>query len=278
MEKMKEEPIEGQETAVVENTEKADKKSKKKAEEKKKEEHAESGEEKPSFFESPGYKKTMGYLYGWGASVVIVGALFKINHWPGAGLMLVVGMSIEALIFFFSVFEPAHKEVDWTKVYPELKEGAEPNTTSPKGGGGGSVNSLFAEKIDEMFANAHITPEMFNHLSDGLNKLHKTTTDISNVANVITANDRYAGELQTMTDNLIKLNEFYTNQMQVSAKQMEDTRMLQDNMNKILENLSSSMDDAVKYRTEINELSQKVEALNTMYGKMLNALATVNNK
>ena len=99
------------------------------------------------------------------------------------------------------------------------------------------------------------------------------------MTNVVSANDQYAGELQKMTDQLVKLNDFYANQMQVSTKQMEDTRKLQDNMNQIMENLNESLDDAKKYRTEINELSQKVAALNDMYGKMLGALSmTVNNK
>ncbi len=67
-----------------------------------------------------GWKNFMKYLYGWGASIVILGALFKILHLPGAATMLMFGMGIEAIIFFFSAFEPIHEEVDWTLVYPEL--------------------------------------------------------------------------------------------------------------------------------------------------------------
>jgi len=67
-----------------------------------------------------GWKNFMKYLYGWGATAVIVGALFKLMHWPGAGIMLTIGMTVEAVIFFFSAFEPIHEEVDWTLVYPEL--------------------------------------------------------------------------------------------------------------------------------------------------------------
>lgn len=66
------------------------------------------------------WKNFMKYLYGWGASVVILGALFKILHLPGAGLMLMAGMGTETVIFFFSAFEPIHEELDWTLVYPEL--------------------------------------------------------------------------------------------------------------------------------------------------------------
>lgn len=65
-------------------------------------------------------KTVMGLLYGLGASIVIVGALFKIQHWPGAGIMLTVGLLTEALIFAVSAFEPPHMDIDWTLVYPEL--------------------------------------------------------------------------------------------------------------------------------------------------------------
>ena len=72
------------------------------------------------FVESKAYKNIMKYVYGWGAAVVLMGALFKIMHWPGAGPMLIAGMGTEVLIFFLSAFEPLHEEVDWTLVYPEL--------------------------------------------------------------------------------------------------------------------------------------------------------------
>ena len=73
-----------------------------------------------SLFASKKWKNFMAKLYGFGAAVVIVGALFKIQHWPGAGLMLIVGLGTEAVIFIFSAFEPLHEEYDWTLVYPEL--------------------------------------------------------------------------------------------------------------------------------------------------------------
>jgi gliding motility-associated protein GldL len=70
--------------------------------------------------QSSGWKNFIAKLYGLGASVVIIGALFKIQHWPLAGTMLTIGLLTEALIFFFSAFEPLHEEVDWSLVYPEL--------------------------------------------------------------------------------------------------------------------------------------------------------------
>ncbi|MCR4736547.1 MAG: gliding motility protein GldL, partial [Bacteroidales bacterium] len=82
-----------------------------------------------------GYKNFMAKLYGWGAAVVILGALFKILHWPGANIMLMVGMFTETIIFFFSAFEPLHVEYNWALVYPELaiaEEPAEPSKREKK--------------------------------------------------------------------------------------------------------------------------------------------------
>ena len=68
------------------------------------------------------WRSTMGYFYSIGAAIVILGALFKLQHWPAGGLMLTIGMSCESLIFFLSAFEPVVDIPDWAKVYPQLKE------------------------------------------------------------------------------------------------------------------------------------------------------------
>ena len=60
------------------------------------------------------YKTMMPKLYGWGAALVIIGALFKIEHLPGASIMLILGLDIEAIIFFFSAFEKQPEETDWS--------------------------------------------------------------------------------------------------------------------------------------------------------------------
>jgi len=66
------------------------------------------------------YKVFMARLYGIGASVVIIGALFKITHIRGADVMLFVGLITESIIFFFSAFEPPYIDPDWSLVHPEL--------------------------------------------------------------------------------------------------------------------------------------------------------------
>ena len=89
----------------------------------------------------------MAKLYGWGAAIVIIGALFKIQHWEGASLMLILGLGTEAFIFFMSAFEKPHEEPDWSLVYPQLAtgEGAEKTPT---------------QQLDNMLADANIDATM----------------------------------------------------------------------------------------------------------------------
>ena len=96
------------------------------------------------FFASRKYKLFVKYLSGFGASVVIVGALFKIMHWPGCDIMLILGLLTEAGIFAFIALEPMHEDPDWTRVFPELavQENNEENRLLPllkKGVGGGGA-------------------------------------------------------------------------------------------------------------------------------------------
>ena len=113
-------------------------------------------------FETKKGKKMMGMLYGWGASIVIVGALFKIMHWPGAGAMLTTGLLTEAVIFAFSAFEPPHMDVDWSLVYPELAgmgeevDLLEESTSEDKG--------TITEQLDTMLEDARIGPELIESL------------------------------------------------------------------------------------------------------------------
>ena len=162
--------------------------------------------------QSSGWKNFMAKLYGWGAALVILGALFKINHWPMATLMLVVGMGTEVLIFFFSAFEPMHEEVDWTLVYPELAGISEDDeftpesrTHEPRGGGG---TGGFG-KLDEMLANADIKPELFEKLGKGLKNLNQTTQNLMNVADAAKATNQFVDNIQAASESIFSMTESY---------------------------------------------------------------------
>ena len=125
-----------------------------------------------NFFESTAFKKIMAKVYGLGAAVVIVGALFKILHWKGADVMLMIGLLTEAFLFTLSAFEPLHKETDWTLVYPELA-GLDVKEKSTKKVASGTVS----QQLDKMLEEAKVGPELIQSLGNGLKSLSENVTN-----------------------------------------------------------------------------------------------------
>lgn len=242
------------------------------------------------FTEKPGYKRFMGYLYGWGASIVIVGALFKINHYPGAGLMLIVGMSVEAIIFVFSAFDRPHADPHWDRVYPALRnkpdgtplyeDGEAPlyacSGTTAAGAGGNSLDAegkkMLSEKIDEMLSKAQVSPEIFERLSSGIEKLTQTTQSLGQLPDMVTVNKDYATQVNQVTEQMTALNDFYKMQVQATQSQVEVNAKLQQDIAKMMETMNGSLESSMKFRQEIDDLSSKVAALNKVYGQMLSAM------
>jgi len=153
--------------------------------------------------QTKGWRNFMAKLYGIGASVVIIGALFKIMHWPGAGPMLIAGLGTEACIFFFSAFEPLHEEDDWSLVYPQLA-GLEPNEPQKKVGG--SAVSIFDEKL---LASAKNAPELFEKLTAGLANIGNTAAKISDVSEMVKASNGYTQSLNAATKSVGDLSDVY---------------------------------------------------------------------
>ena len=129
--------------------------------------------------ESSGWKKFMAKLYGWGASIVIIGALFKINHWRGATLMLAVGMFTEAVIFFFSAFEPLHEELDWTLVYPELAGMSEEDEMQEMKELGSGFGGRPLERIEALLGESSINEDTLKNIGSGLQKLNVAASGIA---------------------------------------------------------------------------------------------------
>src|SRR6185312_15071281 len=130
------------------------------------------------------FDKFMPILYGLGAAVVIVGAMFKIMHWPGAGPMLVVGLSTEAIIFAFSAFQPTHKDPDWSRVYPQLAEDFD--------GDDSSSTTDVVGKLGDMMAEANINQGTITKLGAGLNSLNESVSKIGDLTNASVASSEYA--------------------------------------------------------------------------------------
>ncbi len=148
------------------------------------------------------FKNFMSKLYGWGAAVVIVGALFKIQHYPGAGVMLGIGLGTEALIFFFSAFEPPHVEPDWSLVYPELAGMyAEEEKIKDK--------KSLTEELDKMLEEAKIGPELISSLGVGLRNLSDTTSKLSDVSQASIATEEYVSNIKGASKSAGELTDSY---------------------------------------------------------------------
>lgn len=152
--------------------------------------------------QSSGWKNFTAKLYGFGASIVIIGALFKIQHWPGAGIALTGGLLIEAVIFFFSAFEPLHEELDWTLVYPELAGMTDPDEIDEYKEQAIADRSVGLQKFDELFQQAEIRPELIKDLGQNLNVISQTTTQISDITQSSLATKEYFTKMQHAAENM----------------------------------------------------------------------------
>ncbi|MGQ1947342.1 type IX secretion system motor protein PorL/GldL [Geofilum sp. OHC36d9] len=148
------------------------------------------------FFHSPVYKNVMAKVYGFGAALVLAGALFKIQHYPGAGFMLLVGMGTEIVIFIFSAFEPPHEIPDWSLVFPELV-GLDPKPNSRDHGSGGGGSDLQA-----LISSGHLDEATVEKLGEGLKKLSNTANSLSNLSDASMATDAYLESMKSASDSI----------------------------------------------------------------------------
>ncbi len=225
--------------------------------------------------QSSGWKNFISKLYGLGASVVIVGALFKIQHWPLAGTMLTIGLLTEAVIFFFSAFEPLHEEIDWSLVYPELagipedetgelgaQQGKYSGSISTGGGGGGGYGggsgAVALAKFDEMLENADISPDLFMKLGAGMKKLSDSTANITAMGDISLASSKYMNTINGANESLGKLSDSY----QSTAKIINETGSTYRNM---ADSLSSIEMGGKSYQQQLETLNKNLSALNAVY-------------
>lgn len=210
------------------------------------------------------FKNFMAKLYGWGAAVVILGAMFKILHYKGADIMLVVGLTTEAVIFFFSAFEKPQEEVDWTLVYPELA-GMDDDEDFERNSGQGSNRLSSTQELDKMLEDAKIDGELIESLGNGLRKFGDAADRMTETSEAIAATKDYEQQLTLASKNMESLNALYAVQLESSANHMEA-------QNSLMEKLSSSLDSSDKLSSEVNNLVSNISQLNNVYGGMLSAM------
>jgi gliding motility-associated protein GldL len=231
--------------------------------------------------QSHGWRSFMAKLYGFGASVVIIGALFKIQHWPMAGTFITLGLMTEAIIFFFSAFEPVHEEVDWTLVYPELagmtdeEELQSYRKGSSRYSGSGDGSAALA-KFDELLEKGDIGEELFKKLGEGLKKLSDTTANLGDISQATVVTKEYADNVKSASQTFASFNKDYTESTEKLKNSMQDLsgsyQKLSESLTGKLDNISSSN---ITYSEKLEMLNKNLAALNTVYELQLQ---NINNK
>ena len=216
-----------------------------------------------SVFESKKFKIIMSYIYGWGASVVIIGALFKIMHWPFANAMLIAGLGTEALIFFVSVFEPIHAEYDWSLVYPELA-GMEPTEKKPKNTG------TISQQLDKMLAEAKVGPELIGSLGNGLKSLSDNVKEMATIGNATVATNEY-------TANIGKASKAIESISSSSNEISNSMASFAGGLTNMVNNLSATANDSAEFKDNLGKLNKNLGSLNSVYGNMLSAMGGAKN-
>ena len=203
-------------------------------------------------------KKMMNMAYGLGASVVLIGALFKILHFSigplTGGVMLTIGLVTEALIFFMSAFEDVEQDLDWSKVYPELS-GAEANELSNN-----DPESLLSQKLDDMLLEANLDSEKMTRLSDSIQSFAGAAENIAPAANSISATTKYSEQLSLAASQMESLNSLYKVQMDSAQRQADINE--------------ESVENAQLLKEQMESLATNLSSLNGVYGGMLSAMST----
>jgi gliding motility-associated protein GldL len=253
-----------------------------------------------------GFKKYLHLASCFGAAVVIVGALFKIMHWPGASAALIAGLGTEAVLFILFGIDIPHEEYDWSLAYPEL------------GGMGGHEHEESSEhsnlplttQLDNMLAEAKIGPELIESLGMGMRSLSDNASKMGDLSNAHLATNEYVDSVKSasqnvshlsdtyskaaesmvslaasndvsssigdslgkVSSNLNALNATYELQLQGSKNHLEATEKFYGGLSDLMKNLHDSVDDTKKYRQEMSTLSSNLTALNSIYGNMLGAM------
>lgn len=268
------------------------------------------------FLASKKYKTFMGYLYGWGASVVMIGAYFKLTHIPGADFMLALGLGIEALIFFMSAFEPQHMEYAWDNVFVELEEdwdGVQKTqfaTTGATGKSAAAPTDVEEAMLSKMFEKMNVSEDTFKKLGRGIDRLAENAGQMADISNAMAATTNYANAMdratksisdfssayvetnQKLSDSLGKLdfsaldantikkvassmqslNSIYELQLQGAEQTSAASKKLTETMNKYMDNLNASSQNAGQLNAQLTQLQQRLSALNNVYGGMLSAM------
>ena len=210
------------------------------------------------WYAQPGIQMAVGMVYSIGAAVVIVGALFKIMHWPGAGVMLTSGMMTEAILFTIGIFEKPHATYHWEHVFPSLvEEEANPlNISGNIGGAGVGVAMPGMEKMSD---------EDAKKLTESIKNMSETAAQLANISRVAGLTDSYANNLQKASEAAAQ---FATKQQNLD----EATNTLLSSYKGIADNMLAAEDKTKSFAEKASELSKNLGSINTSYELQLKGI------
>ena len=197
----------------------------------------------------------MNMVYGLGAAIVILGALFKIQHisfgFLTGGVMLTVGLVVEALVFAISAFEPVDEDLDWSKVYPELGDSDEEAT---------GAHGLLSQKLDNILREAELDNSLIKGLGDSIKNFKGAAEGLSAASESITTTNSYNEQMSKAAVQMESLTSLYQIQMENATKQTELNNSLAENSEKLQQQMES--------------LANNMASLNGVYGGILSAMSS----
>lgn len=202
--------------------------------------------------------KLMNMVYGLGASVVILGALFKIMHWPFGNLMLIIGLITEAIVFAVSAFEPVDDDLDWSLVYPELAGGLASQRNQALIEENQETEASLSKKLDEMLKEAKIDANLMNSLGNSIRNFEGAAKGIAPTVDAMTSQRKYSEELTLAAAQMETLNNLYKVQVESAARNAEINDQVAENAGRLKEQMGS--------------LASNLSSLNGVYGGMLTAM------
>lgn len=238
------------------------------------------------FLSSEKGKRVLNFCYSWGASVVIIGALFKLLHLPYANQILFVAMITEAAVFFISAFERPNDEYHWEDVFPVLKsknpldrsdfsKGSEAN-----GGNGIQVGGVVMNMGNDMSSNTsavsgaaaaaslglNVTEEDTRNLSDSIKKLSGAAEQISKMAELTEATQKYLEQLSSMSEQMEKFSQVTNSLTSASDTLLNAYQHISDNSDGISQNSKG-------YVQQMEALNQNISGLNAVYEAQLRSIS-----
>ena len=205
-----------------------------------------------------GKLSTMNMVYGLGAAIVIIGALFKIQHWPYGSLILTIGMIVEAIVFTISAFEKSQAELDWSLVYPELAGGKSTGKKAvkedPK-----EAEGLLSKKLDNLLKEAKIDGELMASLGESIKNFEGAAKGIAPTVDSVAATKKYGEEMSLAAAQMESLNSLYKVQMEAASRQASINE--------------ETVENAAKLKEQMQSLASNLSSLNGVYGGMLSAMS-----